>query len=153
MLPKDKDSFRRKHWQFLMCRQRKEANSLDRCSPLTEHVMPVGGTTLWSWRESNPRPHGETIRFLHAYSGLCFRAVARPGPPTTTLASKFSPLHRGLQRLFPMLLRRLFHRIREHIRGATSRPCALRWDKASNYYTSFRQREHTRCCQLIFCQL
>ena len=26
----------------------------------------------WSWRESNPRPHKETIRFLHAYSSLQF---------------------------------------------------------------------------------
>ena len=26
----------------------------------------------WSWRESNPRPNRETIRFLHAYSGLRF---------------------------------------------------------------------------------
>lgn len=27
---------------------------------------------LWSWMESNPRPNRETIRFLHAYSGLRF---------------------------------------------------------------------------------
>jgi len=27
---------------------------------------------LWSWRESNPRPNRETIRFLHAYSSLRF---------------------------------------------------------------------------------
>ena len=27
---------------------------------------------LWTWRESNPRPNRETIRFLHAYSGLRF---------------------------------------------------------------------------------
>ena len=27
---------------------------------------------LWSWRGSNPRPNKETIRFLHAYSGLRF---------------------------------------------------------------------------------
>ena len=26
----------------------------------------------WSWRDSNPRPHKETIRFLHAYSRLRF---------------------------------------------------------------------------------
>ena len=26
----------------------------------------------WSWRDSNPRPHKETIRFLHAYSSLQF---------------------------------------------------------------------------------
>ena len=28
--------------------------------------------SLWSWWDSNPRPNRETIRFLHAYSGLRF---------------------------------------------------------------------------------
>ena len=34
-----------------------------------------GGITLslWSWRESNPRPNEEAIRFLHAYLRLNFR--------------------------------------------------------------------------------
>ena len=27
----------------------------------------------WSWRESNPRPNEEAIRFLHAYLRLNFR--------------------------------------------------------------------------------
>jgi len=30
------------------------------------------GMEGWSWRDSNPRPHKETIRFLHAYSSLRF---------------------------------------------------------------------------------
>ena len=29
--------------------------------------------SLWSWRESNPRPNEEAIRFLHAYRRLNFR--------------------------------------------------------------------------------
>ena len=29
--------------------------------------------SLWSWRESNPRPNEEAIRFLHAYLRLNFR--------------------------------------------------------------------------------
>ena len=46
----------------------------------------------WSWWDSNPRPHKETIRFLHVYSSLHFRVIARPGPPTMTLSSKaFTP--------------------------------------------------------------
>ena len=45
---------------------------------------------LWSWRESNPRPNKETIRFLHAYLGLHFRAVTRPKPPITALSPKAS---------------------------------------------------------------
>lgn len=28
--------------------------------------------SLWSWRESNPRPNEEAIRFLHAYLRLNF---------------------------------------------------------------------------------
>ena len=43
----------------------------------------------------NPRPHEETIRFLHAYSRLHFRATARPGPPTGALSSKISSQWRG----------------------------------------------------------
>ena len=50
------------------------------------HAEPVGHTDNkkaalmerlfvligWSWWDSNPRPNRETIRFLHAYSGLRF---------------------------------------------------------------------------------
>ena len=35
-------------------------------------VRPREGKAMWSWRESNPRPNRETIRFLHAYSSLWF---------------------------------------------------------------------------------
>ena len=35
-------------------------------------VSPTSENIEWSWRESNPRPNRETIRFLHAYSGLQF---------------------------------------------------------------------------------
>ena len=43
---------------------------------------------LWTWWDSNPRPHKETMCFLHAYLGIYFRAVARPEPPTTALSPK-----------------------------------------------------------------
>ena len=52
---------------------------------------PYKYTKRWSWRDSNPRPHEETIRFLHAYLGLYFRATARPKPPTVTLSPKSHP--------------------------------------------------------------
>jgi len=64
------------------------------CNPLC--------VVMWTWRESNPRPNKETIRFLHAYPSLRFRATARPGPPTAALSPKASPGHRGLPRLFPI---------------------------------------------------
>ena len=61
----------------------------------TSVVIPVRnrectreGETKWSWRGLNPRPNRDILCFLHAYSGLDFRALARPGPPTTALFSE-----------------------------------------------------------------
>ena len=34
-------------------------------------------TRGWSWRESNPRPNEETIRFLHAYLCLGFSSAGK----------------------------------------------------------------------------
>ena len=39
---------------------------------ITMKKAPLWRCFGWSWRESNPRPNRETIRFLHAYSGLRF---------------------------------------------------------------------------------
>ena len=113
-------------------------------------MRPHEGVTKWSWRESNPRPHKETIRFLHAYSRLCFRAAARPGPPTDALSPKTSSANWSLDRLFPIFLRRLVLRFGTTSLGRrlVSLPC--KEIKPVVYCTSTRQREHTRCCQLIF---
>ena len=46
--------------------------------------------SLWSWRESNPRPNEEIISFLHAYLCLNFRAGTEPKPSIPTLSSKVS---------------------------------------------------------------
>lgn len=105
---------------------------------------------LWSWRDSNPRPNRETIRFLHVYSRLRFRALARPGPPTTALAPKASSRHRGLSRLFPIYLHRLTLRF-----GTTSLerclvPSPCNGIKPVIYCTSIRQRERNCFRQLIF---
>ena len=66
---------------------------LSRFAPLGQRTLTrvrvLCTVTKWKWRESNPRPHEETIRFLHAYLGLHFRAAARPKPPTATLSSEF----------------------------------------------------------------
>lgn len=102
----------------------------------------------WTWWESNPRPHKETIRFLHVYSGLHFRAMARPGPPTMTLSSKVSRPKRGILTLFPIYLHRLTLRF-----GTTSleqclvaSPCNA--IKPMIYYASIRQRERNYFRQL-----
>ena len=37
----------------------------------------MGIILKWSWRESNPRPNKETIRFLHAYLRLRFSCCSK----------------------------------------------------------------------------
>jgi len=113
-------------------------------------MIPPEGVTQWSWRESNPRPHKETMRFLHAYSSLHFRAPARPGPPTEALSSKISSVHRGLYRLFPIFLRRRFLRFGTTSLGRRLVPLPCKGIKLVIYCASIKQREHTCCCQLIF---
>lgn len=51
--------------------------------------------SLWSWRESNPRPNEEIISFLHAYLCLNFRARTEPKPSIPALSSKVSSKVRG----------------------------------------------------------
>ena len=41
----------------------------------------------WSWRESNPRPNRETIRFLHAYSSLRFSSADKTWTTNRHLSS------------------------------------------------------------------
>ena len=88
-------------------------------------VRPREGITKWSWRELNPRPNRETIRFLHAYLGLHFRATARPKPPTATLSSKVSSHRRGARATISDFPAPLSPQIRNHILGAMSRPPTL----------------------------
>ena len=52
------------------------------------HIQDVAGVRV-IWRGLNPRPNRDVLCFLHAYSSLRFRILARPGPPTNTLFSKF----------------------------------------------------------------
>ena len=116
-------------------------------------VRPHEGVTKWSWRESNPRPNKETIRFLHAYSRLCFRDTAGPGPPTAPLSSKTSSRRRGPTGLFPICLRRLILGFGTTPLGRRLVRLPCKRIKPVIYYTSIRQREHTHCCQLILCSL
>ena len=106
----------------------------------------------WSWRESNPRPHEETMCFLHAYLSLRFRDAARPEPPTAPLSPKTSSRQRSQPQLFPIFLRRLFLRFGTTSLGRRLVPLPCSGIKLVIYCTSIKQREHTRCCQLIFRQ-
>ena len=105
---------------------------------------------LWSWRESNPRPHKETIRFLHAYLGLHFRAAARPKPPTATLSSKTSSPSRGSQETISDLPAPLY--LPDSEQHPEERCLVLSPSKRIKpviYCTSIRQRERTVFRQLI----
>ena len=51
--------------------------------------------SLWSWRESNPRPNEEIISFLHAYLCLNFRAGTEPKPSIPALSFKVSSEAQG----------------------------------------------------------
>ena len=79
------------------CKQFINKSALTSCVFFIHSTIPSRPSlySKWSWRESNPRPNRETIRFLHAYSGLHFRVAARPGPPTATLSPKTSSHSRG----------------------------------------------------------
>ena len=55
-------------------RSRSELKKGSRLPSAPRKKAPLG-TFSWSWRESNPRPNGETICFLQAYLYLDFRAM------------------------------------------------------------------------------
>ncbi len=80
---------------------------------------------LWSWRGSNPRPNGERLRFLHAYSGLHCREWPRPGPPSRSVSSKFSPAARGCRQTIPDLPAPPVPQSRDYDLGAMSCRCYL----------------------------
>ena len=110
----------------------------------------VHTTRLWSWRESNPRPNRETIRFLHAYLGLHFRDAARSKPPTATLSSKTSSPSRGSQETISDLPAPLYLPDSEQHpeeRCLVLSPCKR--IKPVIYCTSIRQRERTLFRQLL----
>ena len=105
----------------------------------------------WSWRESNPRPNRETIRFLHAYLGLHFRAATRPKPPITALSPKISSRSRSAPKTISDLPAPLY--LPDSEQHPEERCLVLSPSeriKPVNYCTSFRQRERTCFRQLIF---
>ena len=105
---------------------------------------------MWSWWESNPRPHKETICFLHAYSGLRFSSCDKTRTTNRSLSSKiFIPQPELPRNYFRFNLRRFAFGF-----GTTSSerrlvllPCKR--IKLVIYCASIKQREHTCCCQLI----
>ena len=108
---------------------------------------------LWSWRESNPRPNEETIRFLHAYLGFNFRATARPKPPTATLSPESHPdigACLNYSRFTCAADSRRFGTTSLERRLVPSPGDGI---KLKIYYTSIKQRERNCFRQLIFRRL
>ena len=91
---------------------------------------------------------GKPYAFYTLIPAFGFRATARPGPPTATLAPKFHLCIGAYRDYFRFNLRRLIFGF-----GTTSSerrlvPLPCKGIKPVIYYTSIRQREHTHCCQL-----
>ena len=96
---------------------------------------------------------GKPYAFYTLIPAFGFRVSARPGPPTDTLAPKFHPQVGALEDYSRFNLRRWILRF-----GTTSLerrlvPLPCSGIKLAIYCTSIKQREHTHCCQLIFCSL
>ena len=105
---------------------------------------------LWSWRESNPRPNRETLSFLHAYSGLNFRALTRPGPPISALSPKVSLYARSNIKLFPIYRTAESESFGTTASGRCLVPLPCNGIKPRTYYTSVRQRERNCFRQIKF---
>ena len=104
---------------------------------------------MWSWRESNPCPNEETIRFLHAYLRLDFRASARPKPPTVALSVLVSLKAHGRFELSPIYL----HLYTEPLQGVAFERCLVPTPSEGIkliYYTSIKQQEQNFLRQLKF---
>ena len=77
-------------------------------------MLKTFSITLWSWRDSNPRPHSKTICFLHAYSGLRFSCIGKTQTTNQCLILvKFRLQPEATKRLFPTVLHRLTKDFRE----------------------------------------
>ena len=68
---------------------------------------------------------GKPYAFYMLIPAFDFRASTRPGPPIDALSSKTSSTHRGMSRLFPIVLHRLTNLIRNNIQLSDVSSCHL----------------------------
>ena len=111
--------------------------------------MPVADV-MWSWRESNPRPNRETIRFLHAYSSLRFSCSSKTWTTNWCLILLISSTTRGCNRLFPNKPHRLTLRLGKRSLERCLVPSPGDGIKPVIYCTSIRQRERNLFRQINF---
>ena len=68
---------------------------------------------------------GKPYAFYMLIPAFDYRASTRPGPPIDALSSKASSTHRGMSRLFPIVLHRLTNLIRNNIQLSDVSSCHL----------------------------
>ena len=74
---------------FFVCTQLMKAGLSTSCvNKKIPHSMRDFPIHSWSRRDSNPRPIGEAVRFLHAYLQVGFRPGSGMQPPKQGLSSK-----------------------------------------------------------------
>lgn len=112
-----------------LCTKNKTALSLIISSfiPYKSFICGAGGNrTLVQTRKS--------CAFYMLIFAFGFRAQARPKPPTCTLSSEFSPMPRGRQQLFPILLHHHIDELRKNSVRVMSRFSTLCRNKAYLLY-------------------
>lgn len=112
--------------------------------------IPTFFPSLWSWRDSNPRPNKEPTCFLHDYSAVVFRGRQGDERPKPALIFFISCRRRSAGGTIPNLMSTSWsNRNRESpfARCLVPPPCG-RIELA--YCTSAKQRERSCFRQLIF---
>ena len=105
----------------------------------------------WSWRDSNPRPNKQYIRFLHAYFAIDFRAQAESKHPTYILSSKVFETWPKLPNPYFCITisQNPTPRNRAMVRHLASLLSSGK--RLESYFIRIKLQERTLRCQLKFC--
>ena len=104
---------------------------------------------MWTWRESNPRPHKETICFLHAYLGLWFWCNSKTRATDCCLSLfGFHMSSEAYSCYFRFILHRLFFGFGKRSSERCLVPSPCDGIKPIVYCASTRQRERNYFRQL-----
>ena len=121
---------------------------------MDESQVGCRGRRMWTWRESNPRPHKETICFLHAYLGLWFWCNSKTRATDCCLSLfGFHMSSEAYSCYFRFILHRLFFGFGKRSSERCLVPSPCDGIKPIVYCASTRQRERNYFRQLNFCSL
>lgn len=96
---------------------------------------------------------GKPYAFYTLIPDFCFRAAARPGPPTTALVPELHPYTGTCADYSRFACTACSRRFGKTSLERCPVPSPCDGIKLIIYCTSIKQREHTYCCQLNFCPL